>query len=288
MVVLFNTFKLIFLEQSIKQKDSIRTLRNYKTQNICDVFQINKFIFDCKSARIFLLFFSFSVAAYLPNLRYLESTYRIPEHLDRQFLDFRNLTTLEIPYEYHVLQILTHIGPQMKELKFKLNLGFVVENETFELLVVLALCPNLETLEFLKFRGVVNLQGPVVLVESLKLKTLCLGGSFSETEGFLPFILSAPLLEDVTLETLFIPKIDIGRVESLLSNGEILQNLTSVVFVNQMLGLLSNKGEINTLAKHFVSFCPKLQRADFGFSFGPLAAISPISLGPFQDLLTEF
>jgi len=112
----------------------------------------------------------------LPNLRYLEAT-SFPDDLDpRLLLQFKNLTALEISYDERFLDFLAEIGPKMKELKFNGYVGDETETKN-NLLKIFALCPNLESFEFVDFADAVNLEVPVV-VENLKLKKVCLEGYF--------------------------------------------------------------------------------------------------------------
>jgi len=222
------------------------------------------------------------VAANFPNLRYLETTC-FPVNLDPGlFLHFKNLTTLEITYEKHTLRILALIGPKLKEVKFKVHVNSLGENViSFDLLEVLTLCPNLESFEFLKFRGEVNLQGPDLVVANLKLKKVFLSGDFYFAEGFLSIILSAPLLEDVTLNTFNTPINDTVSLKTLLSKREIFQNVTSVVMA---INVGFDLREMEKLARYIVGFCPKLKRAVF--SSGPFGDWR--SLKNVDNLMTSF
>jgi len=206
-----------------------------------------------------------------------------PEDLDpRHLLCFENLTSLGVPYENNTLQILSHIGSKLKELIFKSDYYKTEKESSFDFPTVFVLCPNLENLQYFEFSGDIN-QQVSLLAENLQLKKLHLKGEFCEASGFLTVVLSAPLLEDVTLEIYDKPKIDINILKSLLARRFVLQNVTKVALFYPDRFL-----EMTSLSKHIVSFCPKLQTAEFGPRFKWHRDHFNNSLTPFQDLLKMF
>jgi len=234
--------------------------------------------------------YSITVASCFPNLRHLQTTY-FPESVNPQLLlQLKNLAALEISYKKQTFKVLALIGLNLKELKFKWELKREKES-SFDLLNVFAFCPNLENFEFLDFNGDINFQVPV-LPENLKLKKLYLMGNFAQAEGFLPFILSAPLLEDIELNPSDASQNDFQKLETLLASGLILQNATSVsmggyfkrVSTDLFFGLQS-------FAKNIISFCPTLKTAKFDDILGweeyenAFVDEAPCSIGPFLDLM---
>jgi len=213
-----------------------------------------------------------------------------PEKVDpRLILKFKNLTALEISYKKLAFKILTLIGPNLNELKFRDERIDLEKHSNSEVLKGLLLCPNLENFECLDLKGPINFQVPVV-AEKLKLKKLHLSGDLSDcgAEGFLPLVLSAPLLENVSLRLTKMSKKDFESLKVLLSNGDVLQNLARVDLKFSSKMLL----KMDSLGKHIISFCPKLESAQFDhicYKYGQTCGVvTSFSLKPFMDMLAIF
>jgi len=74
------------------------------------------------------------------------------------------------------------------------------------------------------------------------------------------------------------PKKDIQSLKTFLADGAIFRNVTTVDLIKNCASL-----GMESLAKHIVSFCPKLVWFDFDDGLG-----SDSSLTPFEDLPKNF
>jgi len=198
----------------------------------------------------------------MPNLRHLIID-KVPVDSDLQLMkNLENLTSLTIEsVDSRTIQLLSVVGPKLKELALK--------SVNVTLLGTLLQCPNLETLNIRYFdcrTTDLNIM-PLFSAENLKLKKFVVEfGDFSKPEGFLPAIFKAPLLEEIKLETSeYFCDNDLESIISCLKMGSILQNLT---YCNMKVAPVRyvHSSQMDYLAKHIVSFCPKLETAKFAYS----------------------
>jgi len=173
---------------------------------------------------------------------------------------------LHLSLKQHAFEILTHIGPQLKELQFKSESIYLRDMDTnhFDVMKTFVLCPNLEVFSFNNnYNGEINFQMHVV-PNNLKLKRFNLLG-WHIPEGFLPHILSVPLLEEANINTFSIHKRDLESLKMSLWNGAIFQNVTRVEFENRTACLrVQAMYEMRSLAKHMIALRPKLDMVDVG------------------------
>jgi len=236
------------------------------------------------------IFHSSRVAACLPNLKLL-SLEGFPNNVNPQLLlQLEGLTTLHMSYGRECFRILAHVGQKLKELRFPVEI--YLRCDSWPALKVFELCPNLEIFEYYNFAQRVDFEVPLV-AESLKLKKLHLRGDFSEAAGFLPLVLRAPLLEDVSLKFLR-PFVARGEFETLIKHvslGDMFKNLVKVQLgffpLGEDITLRDLLPHIENLAKHIISYCPKLETADFDFKTlsEDVSYKANNSVTPFHDVL---
>jgi len=222
----------------------------------------------------------------MPNLRRLK-TRKFPENLEPQLLlQFKSLTSLQIEFNLQTIPVLALLGPKLKELSL-IMMGN--SSDSSDMLKVFVHCTKLEYFALLNFyRGTVDLEVPV-LAENLKLKKVVLSGLFHQTEGFLPLLLKAPLLDEVKLGPIRFSQTDVEAFTKNLSMGIMFQNLTKIELGPTLDSRTNALLDLESLAKSIVSFCPKLQTAfcDFGYkTFIEKFNKKPSkSVSPFLDLV---
>jgi len=142
------------------------------------------------------------------------------------FVQLKNLTSLSIHYHPKFIPMLTLLGPKLTELK--ITPSFARSNAWFhDGLKVFELCPKLELFHMNFFDGDVDFQVPFD-AHNLKLKNVLLEGDFALAEGFLPLILTAPLLEEVELDLNNFTETDIEVMLANLELRSMFQNVTRV------------------------------------------------------------
>jgi len=221
----------------------------------------------------------------LPNLRRLKvNKFRNVD--PRLMQQFEKLSSLTVSSHTCALKFIPFIGAQLKELRISPTSLFV---EDF-LANIFNVCPNLESLELIRFSSHLNFQA-LSAPENLKLKKLHLTGNFSESTEFLNLLLRAAQLLEVKLE--FSTKVDLGDLAASLSVGEIFQNMTR--FELKCFGSRNTWKEemavFENVAKSVISFCPRLQTARFIFygsdSEKNYEIVTNTSVIPFIKLLKE-
>jgi len=181
------------------------------------------------------------------------------------FLLLTNLSSLELFFSMFTIPILAAVGQQLKELKIwpgthDTSLGPGLVN----LFQMFAVCPNLEYFAMDSFGGTYEMNVGIARAKDLKLKrlTLCNFDTF-QAPGLLPFLLSAPQLEEVKLGTYNISIGDVETLISLLSEEQIFRNVIKVdlgiVYEFPSSGSKPFQAALEKLATHIISFSPQLQ-----------------------------
>jgi len=180
----------------------------------------------------------------------------------------KNLTSLHIPFDEQTIRLLALVGTKIKELSiFPVYNERRIEEWFSGLPKVFSSCPNLEYLSLKDVSGTCDMKDQVPLAEDLKLKKFYLDGFCAEAGGLLPFLFSAPKLEEVKLGHFSASVSAVEIVISLLSVEAIFKNVTKVDLGKCY--ALSKKKKMLTamenLATHIISFSPKLLKFQFNF-----------------------
>jgi len=225
----------------------------------------------------------------MPNLRRLAIGKFSKDWNPQLMRQFRNLNSLKIVLDKQSIAVLTLVGPQLRELCIKCPKRRL-RDACLKVLKVFQLCPFLQVFELHSFKGSVDLAVPV-LAEQLKLKKLVLTGDFRQAEGLLPLIVSAPRLEQVKLDYISFSRDDTVQLVNLVSEQSILQNLTSfelvaISFVDMGHSLTDQLLAMESVAKNIITFCPKLQTAQFDFDSLNEGNRNRSVLAPYLELMT--
>jgi len=194
----------------------------------------------------------------MPNLQCL-IIHSLPSDFEPQLFKnvLKNLTSLELYSDEYTIPILNIIGDKLKELAIN-----DCESQENMLQKVFELCTSLECLSFVNY--CFHTEPPSQEdVENSKLRKLIWNGSFK------PWVLKAPLLEDVVLKTnWFDDKEDIKVLTNWLAMETVLRHLTKFEFTRSFPHEMDEQVHENLekLAKHIICFCPKLQSAHFDLS----------------------
>jgi len=221
----------------------------------------------------------------MPKLRRL-GTRILPANLNlASFELLENLTSLYIAFDEQTIRLLAVVGPKLKELS--INPAYIYTRESYSCLPkVFSLCRNLEYLSLMDVSGTCDMNhsvpGPA---KELKLKKLYLNGNSSNAIGLLPFLFSAPKLEEIKLGNFSASPHAVEIVTSLLSVEAIFQNLTKInlgkVYKNGV-GKKKLLVAMENLATCILSLSPRLHTFQFNFDslsekFGEKYKIDPNS-----------
>jgi hypothetical protein len=205
------------------------------------------------------------------------------------------LSPLQMQFFENSIELLRLMGSRLTELSIYSNHSHL---HGAKALTIFQHCPNLEYLSLQGMRGPIEKCGTLV-PQYLKLRKLVLERvNFSEGPGVLPKLLKIPCLVEVSLVDTMLGRQDARYLNSYLTVNMIFQELRKFTLVVRRPCCIPNIYKLHSsafemmesLAKHVVSFSPKLRSVHFdleGLSAKKKYAVQHSSLAPFINLVNS-